>query len=144
MFFFLIFFHFFSILLLGEYHQYDTFVYPKKAKTPKTFTENVQEKGIWKGILGYAKSVVTRSTDEFNPIISNEEMVKICLHAYLKNYQEKLCSGILTTISDVHKTVLDITHIIDSLQTCWVRKINSPRGGSERKDLQHYFLKEVR
>ena len=96
-----------------------------------------------KGLWGYAKSVATRSTEDgFNPVVSKEEMGEICLRAYLKQYEVKLCNGTLTTVSDVHKTVMEIAHVVDSLQTCWVRKIKA-RESPEKKDLNHHLLKEV-
>jgi len=96
-------------------------VYPKTTKISKSIGERFKETG--KGILGAIGGAVstllgysstsedaTKAT-EFKPL-PPQIMGEQCLHVYLAEYKEKLCSGDFTSIPSIAE---EINHIFESL-----------------------------
>lgn len=82
------------IILAGEYHHYDYFVYPSELKVPKSFFDQVRDTGtkIMSAIFG--KRTPAASAKEVKEvdakILTTEEMAKQCLNFYLEPYMKQL------------------------------------------------------
>jgi len=97
-------------------------VYPKTTKIARSIGERLKETG--KGLLGTIGGAVstllgrssssegdaTKAT-EFKPL-PPQIMGEQCLHVYLDEYKEKLCSGDFTSIPSIAE---EINHIFESL-----------------------------
>ena len=97
-------------------------VYPKTTKIAKSIGERFKETG--KGILGAiggafstllgrgstSEGDATKAT-EFKPL-HPQKMGELCLHVYLDEYKEKLCSGDFISIPSIAE---EINHIFESL-----------------------------
>lgn len=90
---------------LGTYHQYDTVVYPKHLKPPKTLYERTREKV--KSALGIEGS----KEEELEPF----QIGKLCLHIYLDGYKQKLCCGSFPQEPNLQNIVQGICHIFNCL-----------------------------
>ena len=96
-------------------------VYPRTTKIAKSIGERVKEtgKGILGAIGGAVSTLLGRSSTsedatkatEFKPL-PPQIMGEQCLHVYLDEYKEKLCSGDFISIPSIAE---EINHIFESL-----------------------------
>ena len=100
---------------LDTYHQYDTVVYPKDVKSPKSWYERTKEKA--KSFFGFGSG--SKSPDEYKEenlrIFSPFEMGKLCLQVYLEGCKQMLCSGSFPQPANLQTIVEEICHIFNLL-----------------------------
>jgi len=121
----------FPLYVVGTYDQYDTVVYPRKTTFAELLGKKVKEMGkdVVGAIGGTIFNIVSRSSSskgdvtsditsgdatkamEFKPL-DLQKMGEECLHQYLHEYKEKLCSGDFTSIPSIAE---EINHIFESL-----------------------------
>lgn len=114
---------------LGTYHHYDTVVYPKDVKPPKSWYERTKEKA--KSFFGFGSGSKSPEEEDLR-ILSPFEMGKLCLQVYLEGYKQMLCSGSFPQQAKLKSIVEEICHIFNLLFHPFIFHQNSSTH-SERK-----------
>lgn len=105
------------IATVGEYHQYDNIIYPKK-QSQHVVVKYIQRS--WNYVMG-------SSTKESELVIpSHESMQSTALEIYLEQYLTRLKT---TSLTGIQASVMEITNIFQLL--------NKPEVFSERKNVWH-------
>ena len=104
--------------ILGEYHKYDTIVYPKKTQVSKTWKEKVSDKvsGIFSSINIF-RSKQSGDSKEEEELIPMEfyDMSIFCLHCYLDEYKDMVCKGRFQQGANIILDAKRVAHIFHSL-----------------------------
>ena len=100
---------------LGAYHQYDTVVYPKDVKSPKSWYERTKEKAKSFFGIGSGSKSADDSKEEDLKILNSFEMGKLCLQVYLHEYKEMLRSGSFPKQANLQSITEEICHIYNLL-----------------------------
>jgi hypothetical protein len=96
--------HLSSITYLGEYHKYDTIVYPKKTKS---WTEKVSN--FFSKQFGDSKE-----EEELTPM-GFYDMNLFCLYGYLSEYKNMVCQGRFQQGANIDLDADSVAHIFRSL-----------------------------
>ena len=129
----------------GQYHQYDSIVYPKHIKThdtvvyPKDFKPSKSFFGRTKkkaksfaAFLGFGSS--SQPQEEEN-VLSPLDMGRLCLQVYLDEYKQMLSSG---SFANLKTTVEEICHIFHLLCHPTICNHNSTQPSTKHLDAKFY------
>lgn len=120
---------------LGEYHKYDTVVYPKKTQVSKSLKETISDtvSGIFSRIFRSKPSGDSKEEEELVPM-GVYDMSIFCLQCYLGEYKDMVCEGKFQQGADISLEVNKVAHIISSLSSFSLRTTG---------DHGHTFLTQV-
>ena len=99
---------------VGEYHKYDTIVYPKKTQVSKSWKETLS--GYVSRLFSRKKTSDVSKEEEFVPM-EFQEMYADCLRCYLEDYKDMVCEGRFHQGSNFGVAVKKISHILSSISS---------------------------
>ena len=93
--------------ILGEYHKYDTIVYP--AKKAQVLTEKLSDM-----VSGFFRRKKSKEEEELIPM-EFYDMCVFCLHCYLDEYRDMVCKGRFQQGANIVLDAKRVAHIFHSL-----------------------------
>ena len=99
----------------GEYHKYDSIVYPKKTRVSRSWRERLTS--TLSGLFGWKKA--HNGDEEFIPL-TFLEMSKVCLNIYLGNYRSMICDGNFQHDLNLVQVSNNITCVFSCLRDYWI------------------------
>ena len=106
-----------SSFLSGEYHKYDTIVYPKKTKS---WTEKFSELFSFRT----KQSGDSKEEEELTPM-GFYNMSIFCLQCYLSKYENMVYKGMFQQGSSIVPDADRVAHIFHSLKTVHLRTVSA-------------------
>ena len=108
---------------LGEYHKYDTIVYPMKTQVSKSWSEKVSDKVsdfVSRYVFRKKQSHDSKEEEELIPM-GFYDMSVFCLQCYLGKYKDMVCEGRFQQGTDITLDANRVAHIFYSLSSISLR-----------------------
>ena len=96
---------------VGELQQYDMFVYPGVTRIPKSFVDEMKERGIIRGLFHRFFGSRTQAEDVEMKLLDKENMAKQCLKFYLCSHMPVLLSERHTSNFKLDTCVSEIANL---------------------------------
>lgn len=137
-----------DVITVGEYHKYDTIVYPRGTSISKSFYANFQEKGLVMAIGKKIGSVIDSAGSAISSLFKSKKSYtikeeedhanfvpldiasasKFCLQVYLEPVKMKLCEGKIQKGDCVYTMAHGAAHIFNSMSQYWISRDHAQLG----------------
>lgn len=137
------------MVVLDEYHKFDSIAYPQNTSLSKSFLKNMKEhaygflSAVSGGFFGKKEKDDQQEIPENFKPMNHQDMSVYCLEHYLLKYKEMLSTGSFSGF-DVHTLAVDIAFIYNSLIVEYISATgDSTSCNRQERKVDHMALKNV-